>query len=88
MRCSGLPATTAPALGIETVDQDLALTDSLDVTGNLFPNREIMYRPHALGWMNERRMHRGARGILENLPINIPPARADPVAARQCAECS
>ncbi len=65
----------AHALGIETVHQDLALIDSLDVTGNLFLNREIMYRPHAVGWMNKRRMHHQARDILENLHINIPSVR-------------
>lgn len=61
--------------GIETVHQDLALIDSLDVTGNLFLNRELLYRPRALGWMNKRRMHLQAKEILEGLHINIPSVR-------------
>ena len=65
----------AHELGIETVHQDLALINSLDVTGNLFLNREIMYRPRFLGWMNKRKMHREAKSILESLHINIPSVR-------------
>ena len=65
----------AHARGIETVHQDLALIDSLDVTGNLFLNREILYPPHFLGWMNKREMHRQAKTILESLHINIPSVR-------------
>lgn len=61
--------------GIETVHQDLALIDSLDVTGNLFLNREITFGPRFFGWMDKRRMHREAKKILESLHINIPSVR-------------
>ena len=61
--------------GIETVHQDLALIDSLDVTGNLFLNREITFGPRVFGWMDKRRMHREAKKILESLHINIPSVR-------------
>lgn len=61
--------------GIETVHQDLALIDTLDVSGNLFLNREILSGPRALRWMNKRRMHREAKEILEGLRINIPSVR-------------
>ena len=65
----------ARQLGIETVHQDLALIDTLDVSGNLFLNREILSGPRALRWMNKRRMHREAKEILEGLRINIPSVR-------------
>jgi len=61
--------------GIETVHQDLALIDTLDVTGNIFLNREIRHRPRLAGWMDKRRMHREAKEILEGLHINIPSVR-------------
>ncbi len=65
-------------LGIETVHQDLALIDTLDVTANLFLNREkVVGRGplQALGWLNNRRMHREAKAILDGLRINIPSVR-------------
>ena len=65
----------ARQLGIETVHQDLALIDTLDVSGNLFLNREILSGPRVLRWMNKRRMHREAKEILEGLRINIPSVR-------------
>lgn len=61
--------------GIETVHQDLALIDTLDVSGNMFLNREILSGPRLLRLMNKRRMHREARAILEGLRINIPSVR-------------
>lgn len=65
----------ARQLGIETVHQDLALIDTLDVSGNLFLNREVLSGPRALRWMNKRRMHREAKEILEGLHISIPSVR-------------
>ena len=62
-------------LGIETVHQDLALIDTLDVAGNVFLNREVTYGPSALGWLNKRRMHRQAQEILGGLHISIPSVR-------------
>ena len=65
----------ARQLGIETVHQDLALIDTLDVSGNLFLNREVLSGPRVLRWMNKRRMHREAKEILEGLRISIPSVR-------------
>lgn len=68
----------AHAAGIETVFQDLALIDSLDVTANLFLNREELRGPRPLrwvAWMNQRRMHRHAKETLDSLHINIPSVR-------------
>lgn len=64
--------------GIETVYQDLALIDSLDVTGNLFLHREIMrsgWPARLFGWLDKNRMHREAKEILESLHISIPSVR-------------
>ena len=66
-------------LGIETVHQDLALIDTLDVTANLFLNREEVAGAgplRALGWMRNRRMRQQAKEILDTLRINIPSVRA------------
>lgn len=65
-------------LGIETVHQDLSLIDALDVTANLFLNREEI-RGNALtrwfGWMNQGQMRRDAKATLDSLHINIPSVR-------------
>ena len=66
-------------LGIETVHQDLALIDTLDVTANLFLNREGGRRRRTaagVGWMRNRRMRQQAKEILDTLRINIPSVRA------------
>ena len=65
----------AQELGIETVHQDLALVETLDVTANLFLNREIRRRGallRRLGWMNSPEMRRQADGLLGTLRIEIP----------------
>ena len=59
--------------------QDLALIDSLDVTANLFLNRERVAGAgplRAFGWMRNREMHRQAKEILDSLHINIPSVRS------------
>lgn len=64
-------------LGIETVFQDLALVDSLDVTTNMFLNRELL-RPGAarwLRWMDRKQMHQETKEILERLHIRIDSVR-------------
>jgi ABC-type sugar transport system ATPase subunit len=60
-------------LGIETVFQDLAIVDTLDVTTNMFLNRELIRRAPAgwLRWMDRRRMHRETAAILDRLHIRI-----------------
>jgi simple sugar transport system ATP-binding protein len=68
----------AHRLGIETVHQDLALIDTLDVTANLFLNRERVAGGgplRSLGWLRNREMHRQAKRILDSLRINIPSVR-------------
>lgn len=65
----------AKQLGIETVYQDLALADNLDVAGNLFLGREIMYSGLARPFMNLRRMEAEAKALLERLKIRIPDIR-------------
>lgn len=66
---------TARALGIETVFQDLALVEGLDVAKNLFLNRELPTRwpvLRQLGWMDKRRMYRETEETLERLSIRVP----------------
>lgn len=67
----------ARQLGVETVFQDLALVDSLDVTTNMFLNREIVRTGPArwLRWMDRRRMHAETRAILDRLHIRIDSVR-------------
>ena len=63
----------ANALGIETVYQDLALCDNLDVVANLFLGREKHHKflpfLHAL---NDIEMERRTREVLDTLNIEIP----------------
>ncbi len=63
--------------GIETVFQNLALADDLDVPANLFLGREETY--FALGpfsFLNERKMMERAREALRSTGIKIPDLRA------------
>src|SRR5512144_786432 len=65
----------AKALGVETVYQDLALADNLDVPANVFLGREIM-RPGLFGWLlDNARMEKQAKELLGRLKINIPNVR-------------
>jgi D-xylose transport system ATP-binding protein len=65
----------AKALGIETVYQDLALTDNLDVPANVFLGRELT-RPWPLGWfLDNKAMHERSRALLDRLKINLPDVR-------------
>jgi D-xylose transport system ATP-binding protein len=65
----------AKALGIETVYQDLALADNLDVPANLFLGRELM-RTGPAGWVLDlARMREEARSLLERLKIHLPNLR-------------
>jgi ABC-type sugar transport system ATPase subunit len=69
---------TAHSLGIETVHQDLALIETLDVTANLFLHRERTAGGgplRTLGLLRSRRMHAEAKEILDSLHINIPSVR-------------
>lgn len=80
----------ATRLGIETVYQDLALCDNLDVVANLWLGREA-YRwliPGVLKVLDETEMERRTLEVLRTLDVRIPSVRR-PVAAlsggqRQC----
>lgn len=77
-------------LGIETVYQDLALCDNLDVVANLWLGREA-YRPlipGVLKVLDETEMERQTIDVLKTLDVKIPSVRL-PVASlsggqRQC----
>ncbi len=58
----------ARALRIEMVYQDLSLCDTVDVVGNLFLGRELCRR----GLLDQKRMLREGRQMLETLQIRIP----------------
>lgn len=80
----------ATRLGIETVYQDLALCDNLDVVANLWLGREA-YRwiiPGVLKALDETEMERRTIEVLKTLDVKIPSVRR-PVATlsggqRQC----
>lgn len=65
--------TTATHLGIETVYQDLALCDNLDVTSNLFLGHELRTK---LGTLNDVEMEKRALTVLRTLDVKLPSARA------------
>ncbi|MFM0226740.1 ATP-binding cassette domain-containing protein [Paraburkholderia dipogonis] len=62
----------ARAQGIETIYQDLALADNLDVGSNIFLGREPTRRQFGLQVIDRPRMARVAREVLERLDIVIP----------------
>jgi D-xylose transport system ATP-binding protein len=63
--------------GIETVYQDLALCDNLDVVANLFLGREFTHTliPGLVEPISEEEMEKRAREALSVLRINIPSVR-------------
>jgi D-xylose transport system ATP-binding protein len=67
----------AAHLGIETVYQDLALCDNLDVVANLYLGRESTNRviPRVVEPMNEVTMERRAIDTLRSLSVSIPSVR-------------
>lgn len=68
--------------GIETVYQDLALVENLDVVGNLFLNREITKANPPLswfGWLDKKAMAAQADEALSKLQIRIPSMREEVV---------
>lgn len=67
----------ATRAGIETVYQDLALCDNLDVVANLFLGRESVrsWIPGLVSTLSEEEMERRATGALSTLRINIPSVR-------------
>ena len=67
----------ANALGIETVYQDLALCDNLDVVGNLYLGREnaATVVPSVIETLEEIEMEAQANEVTSDLHINIPSLR-------------
>ena len=74
--------------GIETIYQDLALADNLDVGANIFLGREPMRRAFGLPVMDRKRMRAEAAHTLEALDIGLDrldrPVRALSGGQRQC----
>ena len=83
----------ARAMGIETVYQNLALADHLDVPSNIFLGREEFYfKAGPLSWLNKKAMHKRAIELLDDTGIKIPDL-TQPVAGmsggqRQCVAIS
>jgi ABC-type sugar transport system ATPase subunit len=65
----------AKALGIETVYQDLALADNLDIPANIFLGRELLCKGLLAPFMDLRRMNEEAAKLLGRLKIRIPNLR-------------
>ncbi len=59
----------AKALGIETIYQNLALSENLDSVANLFLGREIC---NQFGFMNEEAMEEAARATLQRMKLRLP----------------
>lgn len=65
----------AKALGIETVYQDLALADNLDIPANVFLGRELTFSGVLSPFLDLRRMSQEAEKLLGRLKIRIPDLR-------------
>lgn len=72
----------AEKLGIQTVYQDLALCDNLDIVSNLYLGRELSrpILPGKLRVINRALMEKNALPVLKDLGINLPPLNT-PVAS-------
>jgi simple sugar transport system ATP-binding protein len=66
-------AEDARRAGIETVHQNLALVEDLAVWQNLYLNRELT---RGAGFLDRRRMKRGAQEMVSALAINVPSVTA------------
>jgi ABC-type sugar transport system ATPase subunit len=75
------PPAEAQRLGIETVYQDLSLIGSFTATENFFLGRELCWGrgPRLVRWMRRRAMAEAALKGLEELRIEIPRVRTQPV---------
>jgi len=69
--------TDAVRAGVETVYQDLALCDNLDVVANLYLGRELRSPPDGIvgRFLAVKRMSFEARRILEELAVTLPSLR-------------
>ena len=71
----------AQKLGIATIHQDQSLCDNLDTVENLYLGREL----RTFGMLNEVRMERRSRELLNSLSVRIPSLRV-PVASLSGAQ--
>ena len=74
IRLSGAPVSIrstrdAKALGIETIYQNLALSENLDSVANLFLGREITNR---FGFMDDEAMEEAAQHSLDRMKLRLP----------------
>lgn len=69
-------------LGVQTVYQDLALCDNLDIVSNLFLGRELTRTiiPGLISVVDKDEMEKRAVPVLDSLGINLPPL-STPVAS-------
>ena len=68
---SGLSPQGVRDLGIETIYQDLALADNLDVGINIFLGRERMRRVLGIPMLDRKAMRQEASGALAHLGIHL-----------------
>jgi D-xylose transport system ATP-binding protein len=66
----------ATALGVQTVYQDLALCDNLDVVANLYLGREPARRVGGVGLVDELDMERKSQDFVRELHVRIPSLRS------------
>lgn len=62
----------ARQLGIESLYQDLALADTLNVYANMFLGRELVRRVGGIAFLDERQMANLAAQTLDQIRINVP----------------
>lgn len=62
--------------GIETVFQELALADNLDVAANIFLGRELRHPAGGLFRLNKKEMDRRSEELLQRYAINMPSPRS------------
>ncbi len=66
----------ARRLGVEMVYQDLALSNNLDITANIFMGRELTsVNVRRFGVLDKYRMEQESINLLDRLKINIPSVR-------------
>jgi D-xylose transport system ATP-binding protein len=71
----------ATRLGIETVYQDLALCDNLDVVANMFLGRERLAGPDPVAPLSELEMEKESLGVLKGLNVTTIQSVRTPVAS-------
>jgi fructose transport system ATP-binding protein len=72
--------------GIETVYQNLALADHLDVPSNIFLGREeVMFEFGPLSWLNKKVMAKRSAELLEETGVKIPDVQRQCVAISRAA---